>query len=71
MRYVNGDKNAALLTEAIINMGHALGLQVAAEGVEDEQQHSFLKNKGCDVNQGYLTGRPMMAADLKQQYMKL
>ena len=63
------NKKSALNIEAIINMGHVLGMQVVAEGVEEEWQRSFLKDKGCDVMQGFLMGRPMSAAAIHQHYL--
>jgi diguanylate cyclase (GGDEF)-like protein/PAS domain S-box-containing protein len=47
------------ITRSIIELGHALGLVVLAEGVETEQQLAILKREGCDQLQGYLLGRPM------------
>ncbi|NMC54853.1 MAG: EAL domain-containing protein [Chloroflexi bacterium] len=55
------EENATLL-DAIIVMGHALGLQVTAEGVENEEQLEFLRQQGCDKAQGYLISRPVSAA---------
>jgi len=49
----------AAITEAVIHMGHGLGVRVIAEGVETRQQLAFLKQHGCDEVQGYLVGRPM------------
>lgn len=46
------------LCEAIISMGHRLGLAVVAEGIETEGQRDFLTAAGCDFGQGYLLGRP-------------
>ncbi len=43
----------------IISMGHVLHLEVLAEGVEDEKEKAALKEWGCDMVQGYLTGKPM------------
>lgn len=51
-------ENVTLL-DAIIAMGHALGLQVTAEGVENEEQLEFLRQHGCDKAQGYLFSRPV------------
>jgi EAL domain-containing protein (putative c-di-GMP-specific phosphodiesterase class I) len=49
----------AQLVRTIITMGHNLGLEVIAEGVETLAQKEQLKNAGCDLAQGYLLGRPM------------
>jgi diguanylate cyclase (GGDEF)-like protein len=51
----------AAITTAIIAMGHALGLRVIAEGVEDEAHLTLLQKQGCDEIQGYLVGRPVPA----------
>jgi diguanylate cyclase (GGDEF)-like protein/PAS domain S-box-containing protein len=55
------DLDDVAIASAIIMMAHELGIKVVAEGVETEAQFNLLKSKGCDVIQGYLTGRPMTA----------
>lgn len=57
------DKSDVAITRTIVELGHALGFKIIAEGVETEEQHQFLKQTGCDQGQGYLYGRPMPAAD--------
>jgi diguanylate cyclase (GGDEF)-like protein len=52
---------------AMINLAHSIDLKVVAEGVETEHQLAFLKAAGCNVAQGYLTGRPMAASDILRQ----
>ncbi|SFV28455.1 putative bifunctional diguanylate cyclase/phosphodiesterase [Hyphomicrobium facile] len=47
---------------AIINMSHAIGLEVTAEGVETEDQKEFLIAVGCDHIQGYLLSKPLPEA---------
>jgi diguanylate cyclase (GGDEF)-like protein len=47
------------LSVAAIEMAHALGLQIVAEGVENEFQLAFLHSRGCHLAQGYLFARPM------------
>ncbi|MCF6236853.1 MAG: EAL domain-containing protein [Gammaproteobacteria bacterium] len=47
----------AALIDAIIT----LGLEIIAEGVENEAQLAFLRNKGCDLIQGYLFSKPLPA----------
>ncbi|MDF3837624.1 EAL domain-containing protein [Cupriavidus basilensis] len=49
---------------AMIKMGHTLGLQVVAEGVEDASQLELLRELGCDIGQGYLFARPMPLDEL-------
>jgi EAL domain-containing protein (putative c-di-GMP-specific phosphodiesterase class I) len=46
---------------AVISLGHKLNLRVIAEGVETEQQCSFLRDNDCDEMQGYLFSRPVPA----------
>jgi EAL domain-containing protein (putative c-di-GMP-specific phosphodiesterase class I) len=55
--------DASILT-AIVNMGHALGLKVLAEGVETEEQARILREQGCDEVQGFLYSRPVPAEEL-------
>ena len=47
------------IVNAIVVMGHSLGLAVVAEGVETREQAMALESFGCDIQQGYLHGRPM------------
>ena len=50
---------AAAIVEAIVNLGHAMGLQVTAEGVETARQWEILAEIGVDELQGYFFGRPV------------
>lgn len=54
----NGHTSLAILG-SIIQMAHQMGLTVAAEGVEDDKQRDILRERNCDLIQGYLVGRPM------------
>jgi EAL domain-containing protein (putative c-di-GMP-specific phosphodiesterase class I) len=47
-----------MIVLAAIQLGHSLGLQIVAEGVETREIHNSLKELGCDYAQGYLYGRP-------------
>lgn len=55
------------LVQAIIAMGHSLGLQMVAEGVENEDQARLLSELGCQNLQGYLFSRPVPANQIKQE----
>jgi diguanylate cyclase (GGDEF)-like protein len=52
------EEEGAVLTSAIIGLGHKLGLDVVAEGVETQGQLQRLRDDGCDFGQGYYLGRP-------------
>lgn len=56
-------KENAEIVKAIISLGHILGMDVIAEGVENEDQLKLLKELGCDSMQGFFLGKPMSAAD--------
>jgi EAL domain-containing protein (putative c-di-GMP-specific phosphodiesterase class I) len=48
-----------VIAEAVINIAHSMNLSVIAEGIETEEQLEFLKQKDCDIAQGYLFSRPV------------
>ena len=52
------------LIRATIDLAHALGLQVVAEGVEEQATLDHLSRLGCDLAQGYHIGRPTPAASV-------
>jgi len=56
-------RNAPIVS-AVIAMGHALGLEVIAEGVESQEQMQFLREHACDICQGFLFGQPMTAEEI-------
>ena len=60
------DENDASIVRATIGLAHDLGLEVVAEGIEDETTQNCLRALGCDVAQGYHIGRPMPQSDLMQ-----
>ncbi|CTP86349.1 sensor domain-containing protein [Xanthomonas graminis] len=58
------DTGTAKVTQAIVQLGHALGMQVVAEGVETAQEEALLREQGCDEIQGYLHSRPLPPREL-------
>ncbi len=53
------DPDDEAITATIITMGHSLGLNVIAEGVENESQLNFLREHGCDEIQGHWLSKPL------------
>jgi len=59
------DANEAALASAIIGLGQSLNLSLVGEGVENEEQFTFLREQGCQMCQGYYFSRPLPAADFR------
>ncbi|MDR6991495.1 diguanylate cyclase (GGDEF)-like protein [Luteimonas sp. 3794] len=55
------DPDDLALTTAIISMAHSIGFTVVAEGVEKEGQFEVLRDRGCDLGQGFWLGHPLPA----------
>lgn len=58
------DPRAAAIVRSTVDLAHSLGLQIVAEGVEDERAAAALVAYGCDSAQGYFYSRPVPPADL-------
>jgi EAL domain-containing protein (putative c-di-GMP-specific phosphodiesterase class I) len=56
---IPGDSDSGEIVVAVVDLAHALGLKVVAEGVETEAQEKLLRDCGCDFMQGYRPGAPM------------
>ncbi|WP_267394538.1 MULTISPECIES: EAL domain-containing protein [unclassified Sphingomonas] len=56
------DAGDAAIIDAVVGLGHRLGMKVVAEGVETLAQARHLREGGCDEGQGYLFGRAVPAA---------
>ncbi len=61
----------AAIASAIIAMARRLGIEVTAEGVENEEQMALLKQAGCHLVQGYYFGSPLPAADMAKLLRQL
>jgi EAL domain-containing protein (putative c-di-GMP-specific phosphodiesterase class I) len=57
------DENDLIIVRSTINLGHDLGLNVVAEGVEDEATLARLTALGCDLAQGYHFSKPLPSHD--------
>ncbi len=65
---VMSNQDDAEIVKAIIVMAHALKLTVVAEGVESEEQMTFLKQLKCDQTQGFLVSKPIPALEFEQLF---
>jgi diguanylate cyclase (GGDEF)-like protein/PAS domain S-box-containing protein len=61
LRYAMENDSDMAIMQAIITVGHRLGLSVVVEGVETPEQDQLVRNLGCDLAQGFLYARPMPA----------
>ncbi|MEO3960542.1 putative bifunctional diguanylate cyclase/phosphodiesterase [Chromobacterium piscinae] len=65
IRNINNDEKGSALCDTIAYLAHRMGLQVVAEGVETQQQLTFLTSIHVDVVQGYLLCKPLPAAEVE------
>lgn len=61
VRDINSHSDSAAIAYAVVQLGHSLGLDVLAEGVETEEQRQHLQSLGCDALQGYYFSAPLPA----------
>ncbi len=64
MRFLTSPQDRAIL-ESVVRLGLDLGMQVIAEGIEDEAQLAYLAGLGCPMGQGFLFARAMPAGEAK------
>jgi diguanylate cyclase (GGDEF)-like protein/PAS domain S-box-containing protein len=62
---LGADATLAMLTRAIIQVGHDLGIEVVAEGIERPEHLELLREMGCGRGQGYLIAKPMDARGIE------
>ncbi|MGM9519367.1 MAG: EAL domain-containing protein, partial [Phascolarctobacterium sp.] len=62
-----GQENGELILDHTIALGRELGIILVAEGVETAAQLEFLKNKGCQVIQGFYYSKPLPLAEFEQK----
>ncbi len=65
------DGATRIITESIINMVKALGVESIAEGVEEEAQYNYLQSIGCDMIQGFLLGKPLPPKEIDKLLQEL
>ena len=59
------------IIQAIVTLGHALGMKVLAEGVETDEQRVLLRLAGCDEMQGFLFAKPGPAAEIDRMLTRV
>ena len=64
VKHMSHDESDQVLVQSAVDLGHNLGLNVVAEGVEDATTQAALTVMGCDLVQGFHIRRPATAADL-------
>jgi EAL domain-containing protein (putative c-di-GMP-specific phosphodiesterase class I) len=65
VRDLSADNDSGAIVRAIIGLGSTLGMKIAAEGVETEEQLACLRTEGCHEVQGYLFSPPRPAQELE------
>jgi EAL domain-containing protein (putative c-di-GMP-specific phosphodiesterase class I) len=60
------DRDDEVIVRSTIDLGHNMGLKVVAEGVENDEILSKLREWKCDMAQGYLLSRPLPAKKLEE-----
>ncbi len=68
VRDMLGHAQSRTIVESTIALARGLGLQVTAEGVEQQAEADLLRGLGCDYAQGYLFSRPVPAAQMLRQW---
>ena len=59
IRKIGENPKTKSIVHSIIGMAHEIGIKTVAEGVETEEQVSFLRQSGCDYIQGYYYSKPL------------
>ena len=67
---MNTSDSSKQYVAGIISLGHIMGFEVIAEGVEEQEQLETLREIGCDFLQGYIWGYPMPLEDAEKLIMK-
>jgi EAL domain-containing protein (putative c-di-GMP-specific phosphodiesterase class I) len=63
---IESSSKDAAITSAIAVLAHSLDMKIIAEGVENQEQVDYLKQKGCQELQGFLFSRPVAADEIQK-----
>jgi EAL domain-containing protein (putative c-di-GMP-specific phosphodiesterase class I) len=64
VRNVDQDRDAASMVSAMIALASNLGMTALAEGIETAEEWDFLRDRGCQLGQGFYFARPMTGVDI-------
>lgn len=70
IRHIDSDSRSLAIAETVIALGKKLGVEVVAEGIESQQALDLLRERGCDLGQGYLISAPMRPEHFVDWYRK-
>ncbi len=70
VRDIADNEEDASIVSAVIALGHSLGLEVVAEGVESEAQLTMLRQNDCDLIQGFLYSEPVDAESFEGRFLQ-
>ncbi|WP_404458181.1 EAL domain-containing protein [Oceanobacillus kapialis] len=62
----SANKKDAAIVSAVIHLAKEIGMRIVAEGVEEKEQYDFLKERNCDLIQGYYFSKPVPLADYEE-----
>jgi EAL domain-containing protein (putative c-di-GMP-specific phosphodiesterase class I) len=65
---MHGQRDAAAVIQAVVNLAHNLHFNVVAEGLETAEQVALLQTLDCDYGQGYLFAKPLPALEAEGIY---
>ncbi len=67
---IENDNNKMSIVDGIIQLAHKINLEVVAEGVENEEQLTILKELNCDIIQGYFFSKPISSEEIENKYFR-
>lgn len=66
VKKIGKDQKSDAIVVSIIDLAHRMGMEVVAEGIENQQQSDFLRAHGCDYLQGFYYYKPMSAEEFSK-----
>ena len=67
---IESSEKGKIVIDSIVDMAKKLDIPIVVEGVETPGQLEFLKEKGCEMAQGYLLSRPVPSTEFKEMLKK-